>query len=63
MVHKLDIFVPPTPSAHEGSGVKGILNVMLYGISVAGQEGVEGGGKLPQVVEHLQGHAHLGGVL
>lgn len=36
---------------------------MLNGVAVPSQDGLECGGKLAKVVEHLQGHAHLGGVL
>ena len=36
---------------------------MLDGVPVPSQDGLEGRGKLAKVVEHLQGHTHLGGVL
>ena len=36
---------------------------MLHGLLVAGEDGEEGGGELGEVVEHLQGHAHLVRVL
>ena len=36
---------------------------MLDGVTVAREEGEEGGAQLTQVLEHLEGHAHLGWVL
>ena len=40
-----------------------MLNVVLDGIFEASEDGEEGGGQLAEVVEYLQTHAHLGGVL
>ena len=57
--------IPPLtlPTLHESGRVQSVLDLVLDGSAVAREQRQEGGAQLAQVVEHLEGHAHLGGVL
>ena len=54
---------PTVGGEDEGGGVQRVLDVVLNGFLVAGEDGEEGGGELGEVVKHLQSHAHLARVL